>query len=205
MVDDSRELNQFTHLVTQLRALPAVGERTAQRMAIYLLEHDRQNMRALGQALIDSSEKIIDCQGCRGFSHTSLCHICTDDKRNDQQLCIVEHYSDMMAMENARVFKGKYFVLQGLLSPIDGVLGDEIGLPQLAALCAERQVEEIILAIATSVEGEATAIAIYDLIQPMAIRISRVATGVPVGGELQYVDAGTISRAIAGRTAMVDD
>ncbi|ALM52076.1 recombination mediator RecR [Halomonas huangheensis] len=193
----------FSPLVEQLmealRVLPGVGPRTAQRMAMHLLERNREGGDRLAGVLREAVERVGYCQRCRTLTEEPLCSLCESPRRDDRLLCVVESPADMLAMEEAGGYQGRYFVLHGHLSPLDGIGPEDIGLDQLEAIIAEGKVEEVILATNPTVEGEATAHYIATQIEAQGARLSRLAYGVPMGGELEYVDGGTLSRAFSGR------
>jgi recombination protein RecR len=182
-----------------LRRLPGVGPKSAQRMAFHLMERDRDGARRIAEALTDALQKITHCKRCNNLSESELCSICTGPKRDRSLLCVVESPSDLVSLEQSGVYQGLYFVLMGRLSPLDGIGPDEIGVPRLAELLAEGQVKEVVLATNLTVEGEATAQYLSDLIRARGIRATRIAYGVPIGGELEYTDRNTLARALAGR------
>ena len=186
-------------LVQSLQVLPGVGPKSAQRMAFHLLQRNREGGQRLADVLADAVAKVALCQGCRTLAETELCRLCANGKRDDRLLCVVESPADIVAIEQAGGYSGRYFVLHGRLSPIDGVGPEQLGLAQLAARVRERRPEEVILATNPTVEGEATAFYISDLIKDDVDNISRIAHGVPIGGELEYVDGGTIVHALQGR------
>ena len=186
-------------LVEALRCLPGVGPKSAQRMAFHVLERDREGGRRLAQALQEAVDRIGHCSRCRTLSEHELCGLCANPNRDDGQLCIVETPADVAAIEQATGYSGRYFVLGGRLSPLDGIGPGEIGLDQLVERFSEGVVEEVILATNPTVEGEATAQYINDLAAQQGIMTSRIAHGVPLGGELEYVDGGTLAHAFAGR------
>jgi recombination protein RecR len=185
-------------LIDSLRILPGVGPKSAQRMAFYLLEHNRSGALALAEAIRDAIEHIGHCQRCRMLSETDLCQYCRSDRRDQELICVVETPADVMAIENAGFYQGRYFVLMGHLSPLDGIGPDELGLPLLAEQLSA-DVREVIIATNPTVEGEATAHYIAELAQTHGITATRIAHGIPVGGELEYADGGTLSRAFSGR------
>lgn len=187
-------------LVEALRILPGVGPRSAQRMAFQLLERERDGARQLAEALVDAVEHVGACVRCRMLSETELCRVCSDPGRDGSLLCVVEAPSDQLAIEGAGGYGGRYFVLGGRLSPIDGIGPEEIGVPALVELVKEGGVEEVILATNATVEGEATAHFIAESLREIGVAASRIAHGVPLGGELEFVDGGTLSHAFAGRT-----
>ena len=189
-------------LLQALRCLPGVGPRTAQRMAFHLLERDRDGAQVLIQALTEGLERIGECKQCRMLSEDPLCWICASSERDASLLCVVESPADVLAVEDSAVFNGRYFVLQGRLSPLDGIGPDELGLGLFEQQIATGKVREIILATGSTVEGEATAGYLASLAQQNDVSVSRIAHGVPIGGELEYVDRSTLSRAISGRQSL---
>lgn len=186
-------------LIESLCCLPGVGRKSAQRMAFYLLERDREGGRRLGDTLLDAMERIGQCGRCRTLTEDPLCAICSSDRRDPTQLCIVETPSELSAIEQATDYRGLYFVLHGRLSPLDGLGPKELGLDGLSRRLAEGEVEEIILATNPTIEGEATAQYICDLASGNGITTTRIAHGVPLGGELEYLDGGTLAHAFSGR------
>ena len=186
-------------LIEALRCLPGVGPKSAQRMAFHLLERDRDGARSLAEALAGAADGVGHCQRCRMLTEESLCPICASNSRDPSLVCVVETPADVMAVEQSASYSGQYFVLMGHLSPLDGVGPDELGLPLLERRFDEESVSEVILATNATVEGEATAHYVAELAARRKIRASRIAHGVPVGGELEYVDGGTLSHAFAGR------
>lgn len=189
----------INRLMEALRCLPGVGPKSAQRMAYHLLERNREGASRLAQALRDAVEQVGHCSRCRTLSETPLCRLCASGSRNAAQLCVVENPADVQAIEQTTSYQGLYFVLMGHLSPLDGIGPEDIGLDRLAARFGEGMVKEVILATNPTVEGEATAHYIADMAHQHRIRASRIAYGVPFGGELEYVDTGTLSHALAGR------
>lgn len=190
----------MAHLVHALQTLPGVGTKTASRMALYLIHKDRESGQILADALQDAVAHVTSCKLCRNISDTEVCNLCANNRTLSKQLCVVETPSDVVAIEHSGGFSGKYFVLHGHLSPIDGVGPSELGMDLLQSRVIEENVEEVIVATSTTSEGEATAIYIYDLFQDTNVVVSRIAHGIPVGGELEYVDMSTISHALRGRT-----
>ncbi|MCA1769657.1 MAG: recombination mediator RecR [Halomonas sp.] len=186
-------------LMESLRVLPGVGPKTAQRMAMHLLERDRDGGRRLAGVLDEAIERVGYCRRCRTLTEEEVCRLCTSARRDDALLCVVESPADQLAIEDAGGFHGRYFVLHGHLSPLDGIGPEDIGLDQLETRVAEGGIEEMILATNPTVEGEATAHYIAAQFAPHGVRLSRLAYGVPMGGELEYVDGGTLSRAFNGR------
>ncbi|WP_018693167.1 recombination mediator RecR [Algicola sagamiensis] len=192
-----------TELIEALKCLPGVGPKSAQRMAFHLLEHDRYAGEKLGIVLQKAMEQVQHCQQCRTFSETDLCAICESPKRESDSLCIVESPADVVAIEQTGQFQGRYFVLLGRLSPLDGVGPADLGLDKLEAQLQLGQVKEVILATNPTVEGEATAHYIAELCEKHKIQATRIAHGVPVGGELEYVDGTTLTHALSGRTSIL--
>ena len=186
-------------LVESLRCLPGVGRKTAQRMALHLLERDRDSGLTLAGALQAALEGVGHCRQCRNFSEQDLCNICDDARRDATTVCVVESPADVVAVEQSGSYRGLYFVLMGHLSPIDGIGPEDIGLDILQHRVEEGGVNELILATNSTVEGEATAFYLADLVREEGIRISRIAHGVPLGGELEYVDGSTLAHALSGR------
>ncbi len=189
----------ISRLVEALRCLPGVGPKSAQRMAYHLLERDRGGALNLAAALTEAMEKVGHCQSCRTLSESDLCPICSSDKRDATTLCIVESPTDVEALEHSTGYQGRYFVLMGHLSPLDGIGPEAIGLDLLARRLDEGNVAEVILATNPTVEGEATAHYISEMVHSRGMKVTRIAHGVPLGGELEYVDGGTLSHAFHGR------
>ncbi len=187
-------------LIQALRCLPGVGPKSAQRMAFHILERDRQGGRFLSEMLVRSVEEIGHCEQCRTFTEEAICSICSSSARDRSLMCVVESPVDMLAIDQASIFKGVYFVLHGRLSPLDGMGPEEIGLAELAARLAEGEIQELILATNPTVEGEATAFYLGEMAHQQGIRATRIAHGVPLGGELEYIDSGTLSHAFNGRS-----
>jgi recombination protein RecR len=188
------------HLIDALRVLPGVGQKSAQRMAYHLLERQRDGGRRLSEALAQAMERVGHCARCRDFSESEVCATCASGARDVQQLCAVETPADRLAIEQATGYRGLYFVLQGRLSPLDGIGPRELGLDQLSQRLAEGEVRELIVATNPTVEGEATAHYLAQLARAQGVRPSRLAHGVPLGGELEYVDRGTLSHAFGSRS-----
>ncbi|HFQ91260.1 MAG TPA: recombination protein RecR [Chromatiales bacterium] len=186
-------------LMTALRCLPGVGPRSAQRMAFHLLQQDRDGARHLAACLSEALEKIRRCQSCRTLTETRICSRCSDPARDQGLLCVVETPADVLAIDQATVFRGVFFVLHGHLSPLDGIGPRDLGLDLLERRLGEGEVRELILATNSTVEGEATAHYIAEMARRHDIRVSRIAHGVPVGGELEYLDASTLAYAFEGR------
>lgn len=195
---------KFSPLVQELieafRCLPGVGAKTAQRMAFHLLERNRKSGEKLANSLMQAMVEVGHCEKCRNFTEQPICEVCINPKRSiTQQLCIVESPGDVLAIEQTADFQGRYFVLMGHLSPIDGIGPDDLGFDVLEQQLAQGELSEIILATNPTVEGEATAHFIAEMAKKYQVNISRIAHGVPVGGELEYVDGNTLSHALLGR------
>ena len=184
-------------LINSLMILPGVGKKSAQRMALYLLDRNKDGASILANTLLDAINNIQRCSNCRMLTSSSICKICNDNSRDFNCICVVESPSDVLAIESTGGFKGKYFVLLGRLSPIDGVGPDELGIGDLINMVEKNNITEIILATSSTVEGDATAIYIKDHIKNA--KVSRISYGIPIGGELEYVDGTTIAKAIEGR------
>jgi len=187
-------------LIEAFRVLPGVGQKTAQRMAYHVLEREREGGQKLAEVLAKAIERIGHCEQCRDFSETEICAVCANGSRERQQLCAVESPADRLAIETATGFRGVDFVLQGRLSPLDGIGPRELGLDQLEARLKQGEVTELIIATSATVEGEATAHYLAQMARSHKVRPSRLAQGLPLGGELEYVDRGTLSHAFGTRT-----
>ncbi len=186
-------------LIESLRCLPGVGPRSALRMAYYLLQRDRKGANALALALSNALETVGHCQLCNNFSEQPICPLCASDKRETSLLCVVEMPTDVMMLEQTQSYDGLYFVLMGRLSPLDGVGPKEINLDKLLKRAQNGTVKEVILATNYTVEGEATAHYISELLRAKSISVSRIARGLPMGGEIEYVDSGTLAQALMER------
>jgi recombination protein RecR len=186
-------------LIEALRALPGVGPKSAQRMAFHLLQDARPAAQTLSASLQRALERVNRCHQCRMLTEAELCDICASAQRDPALLCVVESPADVVAIEQSGGYRGRYFVLMGHLSPLDGVGPEQLGSTQLAALLAAGQVREVILATNSTVEGEATAHFLAQLVRQRGLKASRIAHGVPMGGELEYIDGGTLAHAMAGR------
>jgi recombination protein RecR len=193
----------LSDLIEALKCLPGVGAKSAQRMAFHVLERDRPGAKRLAERLALAVEKVGNCRRCRGFSEQDVCSLCANSARDKTLLCIVETPVDQMAIEQATGFRGTYFVLLGRLSPLDGLGPKELGLDLLAARLAEGEIEELIVATNPTVEGEATAHMLSQLARAAGVRASRLAHGVPLGGELEFIDRGTLAHAFGGRQSLL--
>ncbi|MEZ5565830.1 MAG: recombination mediator RecR [Gammaproteobacteria bacterium] len=192
-------------LLSALRCLPGVGPKSSQRMAFHLLERDREGAQRIVSALGTALERVGQCARCRMFTEAELCTICTDSRRDASLVCVVETPADVVAIEESGIFRGRYFVLMGRLSPLDGIGPDQLGIPGLESQLGDGAIHELILATSATVEGEATSGYLASLARNHQIRATRIAHGVPMGGELEYVDAGTLSHAISARTLVLND
>ncbi|HEX9183186.1 MAG TPA: recombination mediator RecR [Burkholderiales bacterium] len=186
-------------LIEALRALPGVGPRSAQRMAYYLLQHERPGAELLARALADALATVRHCSKCNNFTEEEVCTLCRSPRRDRALLCVVETPADLAMVEQTSTYAGMYFVLMGRLSPLDGVGPKEIGLERLLARASDGEVAEVILATNFTNEGEATAHYIAEMLRARHLKVSRIARGVPMGGELEYVDVGTLSQALLDR------
>ncbi|MCP4010502.1 MAG: recombination protein RecR [Proteobacteria bacterium] len=193
---DSRSVEQ---LQLALQRLPGVGPKSAQRMAFYLLERDREGAFSISEAIKSALAKVNHCQRCNNFSESDLCTICASQRRDSTLLCIAETPADVEAIEQASAFAGMYFVLMGHLSPLDGIGPEQLGISQMLDLIQSGAINEVILATNLTLEGEATADYIADLLHQQGVSVTRLARGVPVGGELEYMDAGTLNQAFSDR------
>lgn len=192
-------------LIGSLKRLPGVGQKSAQRMAFHLLQHDKQGAMQISESLAAAIENVGECSKCRVLSETSLCEVCNNSKRKQDKVCIVESPSDVQAFEQSTTYDGRYFVLMGHLSPLDGIGPHEIGLDILALQLDSGEVTEVILATNPTVEGEATAHYISEMTKKRSIKTTRIAHGVPIGGELEFVNGSTLSHALNGRSVVSID
>ena len=182
-----------------LQRLPGVGPKSAQRMAFHLLERDRDGARQLGEAIRQALSRVNHCTRCNNFSESELCPICASSSRNSTLLCVVETPADLEAIEQAAIFQGMYFVLMGHLSPLDDIGPDQLGVNQLLVLLDSKVVEEVILATNLTLEGQATGDFLLDLLHKKPLKVTRLARGMPMGGELEYMDPGTLDQAFSDR------
>jgi recombination protein RecR len=187
------------HLIDELGRLPGVGPKGAQRIAFYLLAADSEDVRRLASALIEVTERVRFCKTCGNVAEAEECRICLDPRRDATVICVVEEPKDVAAVEKIREFRGRYHVLGGAISPIDGIGPDDLRVKELMTRLADGEVTELILATDPNLEGEATASFIARLVKPMGLRVTRPASGLPVGGDLEYADEVTLGRAFAGR------
>ena len=194
--------SRLDELVQALRCLPGVGPKSAQRMALHVLQHDQQGGLRLADALQKALSTIRHCERCNTFTESELCTLCASAKRDASLLCVVETPSDLLMVEQTQAYSGYYFVLMGRLSPLDGVGPRDIALERLLRRAGDGVVDEVVLATNFTIEGEATAHHLGELLSARGLRVSRLARGVPVGGELEYVDSGTLAQALRDRRAV---
>ena len=192
----------IARLVQQLAKLPGIGEKTATRLAFFVLRAPESLARELAAALLDVKEKIRLCSTCLNLTEEDPCALCRDARRDAQLVCVVAHPTDLVAIERSGGFRGRYHVLHGVLSPLDGIGPDDIRLRELLTRLGDGTVREVIVATSPNVEGEATALYVSRVVKPLGVRVSRIASGVPMGGELEYADGVTIRRAMEGRREM---
>lgn len=188
-------------LISEFSKLPGVGEKTAMRLAYYVLKTDAQDVRQLADALVAAKERVRFCEECFTFTEMSPCAICSNPSRSVSLVCVVEKPADLMAIENSRRFQGVYHVLHGVLSPLDGVGPEQLRIRELIARIQRDHVQEVILALNPTVEGEATGVYLTKLLTPLGVNVTKIASGIPVGGVLEYTDRQTIGRALENRTA----
>ena len=186
-------------LIEHFQRFPSVGPKSAQRMAFYLLRMPKSEVEKFAQSMLDAKENTKTCEICFNLSATSPCEICTSSQRDKSTICVVAETKDLIAIEKTNEYKGLYHVLQGLISPMDGIGADDIRIKELLTRLTDENVREVILALSPSVEGEATSLYLNKLIKPFGIKISRIAFGLPVGADLEYADEITIAKAIEGR------
>jgi recombination protein RecR len=189
----------LNRLVAQLAKLPGIGEKTAQRLAFHILRAPRAYAEDLSASVLDVVDKVKLCERCFSLTETELCGFCRDERREDRLLCVVEGVADQMAVERTREFKGRYHVLHGVLSPLEGVGPDQLRINELLIRLRDGQVEEVILATNPDIEGEATALYLTRLLKPLGVRITRLAQGLPMGGDLEFADQATLSKALSAR------
>ncbi len=188
-----------SRLIEELNKLPGVGPKTAQRLAYHLVKASKEDVEALARALIELKSKIKYCSVCGNLTETDPCRICSSDSRDASMLCVVEQPRDVVAMERTGTFKGIYHVLHGVISPINGVGPDDLRIESLLERLKDGRVKEVVLALNPNVEGEATSLYISRLVKPSVVRVTRIAYGIPVGGDLEYADEVTLARALEGR------
>lgn len=189
----------ISKLIEEFSKLPGVGNKTAQRLTFHILNMPRESANDLAKAIIDAKEKIKHCSTCFNITDTDPCSICCDAKREEETICVVQEPRDIIAIEKTREFRGKYHVLHGAISPMEGIGPNEIYIKELLQRLNGDEVKEIILAMNPSIEGEATSMYIAKLVKPLGIKVTRLASGIPIGGDLEYTDEMTISKALEGR------
>jgi recombination protein RecR len=190
------------NLIERLCGLPGIGPKSAQRIALYILSIPRTDAVELAKAIVDVKDKVRFCSICFNISEGEVCNVCSDERRDDSLLCVVEEPRDVIAIERSGSFRGRYHVLGGAISPIDGVGPDELRFTELMGRLRDGGVKEIVVATNPNAEGEATALYLAQLVRPLAVRVTRIASGLPVGGDLEYADEITLGRAIEGRTEL---
>ncbi|HHY59790.1 MAG TPA: recombination protein RecR [Clostridia bacterium] len=190
------------NLIAELNKLPGVGPKTAQRLAFHLLSVSAEEARALAQAILEAKEKVQYCSVCGDLTDQDPCAICRDENRDRSIICVVEHPRDVVALERTREYKGLYHVLNGVISPMDGIGPEQLRIKELLDRVRDHQVEEVVLATNPNVEGEATAMYLAKLLSPLGVKVTRIAHGLPVGGELEYADEMTLAKAFLGRREM---
>lgn len=197
----------ISRLVQELARLPGIGEKSATRLAMHLIRAPRQQVRDLAQALLDATEKIGLCSVCMTLTENDPCRLCADTRREPETICVVSQPSDVLAIERGGHFRGRYHVLHGVLSPLEGIGPDDLRIAELVRRLGPAKdggaaVGEVIIATAPTVEGESTAMYLARLVKPLGVKVSRIATGLPVGGDLEYTDQATIARELAGRSPL---
>jgi recombination protein RecR len=186
-------------LIDELGRLPGVGPKSAQRIAFYLLKIDAVDAKRLARAIVDAKDQVTWCRRCYNIAQDELCQFCRDDRRDAHVVCVVEDPRDIVAVERTAEFRGRYHVLQGAISPIEGIGPEQLRVKELLARLPEEEITEVILATNPNIEGEATAMYLAKLLQPLGVRVTRIASGLPVGGDLEYADEVTLGRALEGR------
>ena len=198
----NQQLEPIAKLAAQLSHLPGIGAKTAQRLAYHIIEMPEEEVKKLAGAMTEAKARIHYCEVCGNYTEGKLCAVCADPNRSSDVLCVVRDPKDMMAMEKTREFSGRYHILHGIISPMDGVGPDDIRIQELVDRIPKEQVKEVILATNPDIEGEATASYISRLLKPMGVKVTRIAHGIPIGGNLEYVDEITLSKALEGRREM---
>jgi len=188
-----------SRLINELKSLPGIGAKSAQRIAFYILRAKNEEAKHLSQAIIEVKEKIVSCSLCNNVADQNPCFFCSSPERTSNVICVVEEPPNVVAIEKTHAFKGKYHVLMGSLSPLTGIGPEQLKIPSLLSRLEDGEVEEVILATSPNVEGEATAIYLSKLIKPLGVKVTRIAMGIPVGTELDYADEVTIGKALSGR------
>ncbi|MEK7433440.1 MAG: recombination mediator RecR [Cyanobacteriota bacterium] len=191
----------LARLIEEFEKLPGIGSKSAQRLAFHIIKQSSKNVKSFAEALLDAKESVVFCSICSNLTLEDPCHFCKDDKRFKYQICVIAEPRDLIALERTKEFRGTYHVLQGLISPMDGIGPDKLRIKELLQRLndPENQIKEIILAINPTIEGEATTLYISKLIKPLGIKITRIAFGLPIGGDLEYADTLTLAKALEGR------
>ena len=189
----------LNELINQLERLPGIGKKTATRLAYFILSQPSEYAKRFSEALVNAKEKIHYCSCCQAFTDLEICPVCSDNTRNRSVICVVQDAKDVMAIERTREYNGLYHVLHGVISPLDGIGPEQLKIKELMTRLSDESVKEVIMATNPTVEGEATASYLSRLIKPMGIKISRLAYGIPVGGDLEYADEVTLTKALEGR------
>ncbi len=197
--------SSILNLIKNISRLPGIGEKTAERLAMHILHSPRKEAEQLSRSILETKDKIRLCSMCFGLSDGEVCSVCKDHTRDDALLCVVEQPADMVSLEKSGSFQGKYHILSGVLSPMNGVGPDDIRIKGLISRIKEGNVKEVVLATSTSVEGEATAAYIADQLENYTVKVTRIASGIPMGGDLKYIDQVTLRRAMETRRRMTDD
>jgi len=197
--------SSILNLIKNISRLPGIGEKTAERLAMHILHSPRKEAEQLSRSILETKDKIRLCSMCFGLSDGEVCNVCKDRTRDDAILCVVEQPADMVSIEKSGSFQGLYHILSGVLSPMNGVGPDDIRIKELISRIKEGNVKEVVLATSTSVEGEATAAYIADRLENYPVKVTRIASGIPMGGDLKYVDQVTLKRAMETRRRMTDD
>ncbi len=187
------------NLIRQIAKLPGIGEKTAERLALHILRTPGYEIDQLTQSIVDVKQRTRTCRRCFAWSDDAICHICSDPARQATQLCVVEQPADMIAVEKSGAYQGVYHILGGVLSPMNGIGPDDIRLPQLHSRIRDENIQEVVIATGTNVEGEATAAYLAENLGALAVKVTRIASGVPMGGDLKYVDQVTLRRALETR------
>jgi recombination protein RecR len=194
-----RYYDSLSRLIAQFQKLPGVGSKTAQRLAFYILKMPEAEVRSFASALVEARSKLITCSCCGNMTDSDPCSICLDPKRDDKYICVVQESKDILALERTNEFKGRYHVLHGAISPLDGIGPDQLNLKSLLNRVQKTPPQEVIIATNPNVQGEATAMYLAQILKPLNITVTRIAHGLPVGGDLEYADEMTLARALAGR------
>jgi len=195
-------MDTLARLIDALRCLPGIGPKSAQRMAFHLLQHQRPRGLHLAACLDDAMRNIHHCERCNNHTTESLCRLCLNQQRDPGLLCVVENPADVTAIEQSNVYRGRYYILMGKISPLDGIGPDDINLPKLHALIVRENIQEIILALSPTIEGQTTIHFIQELLRPLNLRITQLAHGIPTGGELEFLDSHTIGNALRNRALL---